>query len=299
MREYARTWTSFYGEAHGYALAPWDVTPTHAQQWVAELTPRLAPATVNKLVTIMCSYYKFAAGQFMTDGERLYSGSNPFDGEHLLRTISKFGRARYPTTDQVLAICDQIDTSSPVGLRDLCLIRGMFVTTRRLNEWLNLRWQDITGDTFVCRLKGGRDNRQILPDGLKGGIVAWLHAAGNYPPRPTDYIFVAPRFRGSDSYDWSRPLNPGNVWRIMRKYGAQAQVPPELCHPHGLRHAGARFRRAHGATAFELQQILGHRSIRTTEIYIDEVLKNPEDRLGNLVDDLFSRAQAQPSRALG
>jgi site-specific recombinase XerD len=85
----------------------------------------------------------------------------------------------------------------------------------------------------------------------------------------------------------------------MRKYGAQAQVPPELCHPHGLRHAGARFRRAHGATAFELQQILGHRSIRTTEIYIDEVLKNPEDRLGNLVDDLFSRAQAQPSRALG
>jgi integrase len=291
-REYARIWNAFFA-SHSYKLAPWEVDSTHAQEWAADLATGHAPATVNKSLAILSSYYRFCGAQY-DHSARLWAGENPFAGEHLRARVPRFGRARYPSTDQVLSLCAAIDTSSPAGLRDLCLIRGMFATTRRLNEWLNLRWGDIAGNTFACVKKGGQPHWQYLPDGLKDLLVAWLHAAGNWPPSPSDYLFVR-----TNPYDWSRPLNPGNVWRIMRKYGAQAGVPLELCHPHGLRHAGARERKRQNATPLEMQTILGHQHFSTTEIYIREVCDSPVDRLADAMDALFERVRTQPSRALG
>lgn len=290
--EYARVWSSFYGTAHGYKLAPWAVTTTDAQEWASDLAGDHAPATVNKSLSILASFYRFAADQY-DDRSRLWLAPNPFSAEHLRAKVSRFGRSRFPTTDQVLAICSVIDTSSPLGLRDLCIVRGMFSTTRRLAEWINLRWSDVTGNEFVCRQKGGHTVRQVLPDGLRADIEAWLQAAGNWPPDPQHYLFV----RLLPRPHWDRPLHPGSVNRMLRHYGQLAGVPPAVCHAHGLRHAGARYRRQHGASAWELQLILGHRNIQTTEIYCREVLDAPVDRLAGTVDALFARTRMLSSRA--
>jgi integrase len=75
----------------------------------------------------------------------------------------------------------------------------------------------------------------------------------------------------------------------MRRYGELAGLPPAVCHPHGLRHAGARLRRRRGrATPFELQPILGHANIQTTMIYVTEELDEPEDPQAACVDEFFS-----------
>lgn len=281
--EYRRVWTSFYETTHGCKLLPWVVDGTAAQEWAAQLSRRLAPASVNKSLSVLSSYYRFCARQF-TDGARLYLGENPFTGENLRARVSRFGRSAFPTTDQVLALCAVIDTTTPRGLRDYVLIRGMFETTRRLNEWLPLQWRDIAGNTFRCRLKGGKENWQELPAELYAEIQAYLAFAHRWPPQPDDHLFPPILSRPM----WDRPLHPGNVNRIIRKYGRLAGVPDPVCHAHGLRHAGARARRELGATNREMQTILGHANIGTTEIYCRELLDQPHDRLGAAVDALFA-----------
>jgi integrase/recombinase XerD len=275
---YAREWKAFFA-AHAWRLAPWSVAPTEVAAWAAGLAGRLAPATVNKSLAILTSYYDYAA-----DTGRLWSGPNPFAGRHLRARVSRFGRARFPTSDQVRALLDAIDTSSPDGLRDQAIIQGMFATTRRVHEWLRLQWRDITGNAFWYQCKGGHLLRQRLPDGLRALIDAYLTAAGHYPPAPDDYVFVS-----LHPVRWDRPLNAGYVNQLLRRYGAAAGLPLDVCHAHGLRHAGARHRRRLGATTWELQQTLGHRSIATTEIYCAAVLDDPEDRLAGALDAFHPR----------
>lgn len=282
---YERGWLRFFRDAHDLRLAPWQVTPTDAQVYVAALAGRLAPATINKLVSVLASFYAYA-GAYAVDhgpaGARLWPHDNPFAARSLRTRVSRFGRSAVPTAAQVTSLLDHIDTSSAEGLRDRAIIYGMFQTTRRLSEWLHLRWGDITGETFVCRIKGNRLHRQKMTADLRHDIEQYLIAADHWPPAPADFLFVALR-----SGAWTRPLCQGQVNRIIRKYGRLAGVPAELCHAHGLRHAGARERRRRGASAWQLQMILGHQSVATTEIYIREVLDEPEDELGSIIDEAF------------
>lgn len=291
--EYARVWQAFNVTSHRAGWQWWDVTTTHAQQWAVELAGRLAPASVNKCLSVLSSLYRFA-GSYQVAGRALWPHANPFADAHLRARVARFGRSQFPSTAQVVALLGVMDTSSATGLRDLALYGGMFATTRRLSEWLNLRWGDITAATFTCRIKGGRIVRQMLPAAQYNAIVACLQAAGNWPPAPTDYLFcsLAP-------VRWDRPLNAGYVAHRLRHYGALAGVPAALCHPHGLRHAGARWRRQHGATAWELQTLLGHANIGTTEIYCREVLDYPTDRLAGDINAFFAdlhAARMQSSR---
>lgn len=284
-REYQRINCAFFADQPG--LQPWEVTPTHADHWVADLARRLAPASVNKAVSAMASFYRFA-NHYHCDGQVLWSLPNPFAAQHLRARVQRYARARYPSVDQVRALLEQMDTSSPLGLRDRALFGGLFTTTRRINEWLPLRWVDITGNAFVVRVKGGRTLRQTAPDGLLAEVVAWLQCAGHYPPAPTEYIFTALGV-------WDRPLNPGYVNARLRHYGRLAGVPARLCHAHGLRHAGARWRYQQGATPYQLQQTLAHRNIATTEIYIRDVLSEPEDPQAPAVDAFLASLRSAPA----
>lgn len=278
---YLTDWHEFFGKRHSYHLAPWDVTPTHVEAWTAELSTRLAPATVNRRLAVLASYYRFA-GKHVIDDHLLWTGPNPFSDDALRFRVSRFGRAHYPTTEQVQRLLGQIDVSTPAGLRNLAIIGGMFMTTRRLTEWLSLRWCDIhageTGHWFEYRCKGGLHRRQVIPPDLYHLLTVYLQAADNWPPRPEGYLFIRLRPLCDE-----RPLNPGYVRSLVQLYGARAGIQKNLCHPHGLRHAGARFRRQQGATIWELRDVLGHASIAITEVYVGQVLAEPEDRQAQLV----------------
>lgn len=282
---YFTDWHEFFGRSHGYALAPWSVTVTHAEEWAAALARRLAPATVNRRLAVLASFYRFA-GKHIIDGRPLWTDYNPFSAEVARFKVSRFGRARYPSAEQVQHLLSQISIDTPVGLRNLTIIGGMFMTTRRLTEWLSLRWCDIheseTGHWFEYRCKGGLHRRQVVPPSLYRLLVTYLKAAQMWPPDPGQYLFVSLSTEHAD-----RPLNPGYVRQLVQRFGARAGIPKELCHPHGLRHAGARFRRQQGATIWELRDVLGHASIAITEVYVGQVLAEPEDRQAEIFGSIL------------
>jgi site-specific recombinase XerD len=292
-------------------LAPWSVTRSHAEQWIGEMVRAgLAPASIRRRISAMASFYDYAAHRYTLIepglGEiALWDRPNPFRQHDLPRITSE---PHYPTAAEFTALLRQINLDTVCGLRNLALIAGLFATTRRVSEWVGLQWgairEDATGRWFSYRLKGGGQDAQALADHIYRAIVIYLQAANRWPLQSEDFIFVAHsdsarRFTNVDGTAGAnpgcteqRPLSPGYVWRLIRRYGAAAGIQDRKLYPHSLRHAGARYRVDLGADPWEMQRLLGHRNIATTNRYTHTTLVRPQDRFVETIGDLLPR-QAQ------
>ena len=283
-------------------LKPWWVGRLHAQRWVRSLRERgLADSTINRKVAACSSFYRWAMDEYQittpTGPRSLWEHPNPFGSRRLRTKVSQYGQASaFPSSEEFRLMFAVIPDDTAAGLRDLALLLGMFITTRRVSEWTGLRWGDVhegdEGVWFTYRYKGGDTRKQNIPARLWQLILAYLRAAGRLPMKDEDYVFVALSDSGqyfrhvSGDYDPARqPISVRYVNDLLKRYGGQVGIKREKLHPHGLRHAGARHRRARGAEVDVLKDILGHASISTTQVYIDQVLDEPVDEMGALVVD--------------
>jgi|GEM_PF-1318285 len=284
-------------------LAPWDwdVSPSHAERWVEMLTARgLAPSTRNRKIASLSSLYHYAATEYVigagTDSRPLWPHPNPF-GSRALRNRNAKSHAQYPSAEQVEDILSAIDLSTVTGLRNLAIIAGLFATTRRVSEWVGLRWGDIhqgsTSHWFEYRYKGGQTRLQVIPPMIWEIIEAYLRLSGRWPLADADYVFVALSDAGErfnhPTPSRGGPLSSGHVNRVLKSYGGRIGIPAALLHCHALRHAGARYRRDHGADVWDLQSILGHSSIAITQQYTERVLSEPHDPLADAIASLLPR----------
>lgn len=300
-RAYEHDVLAFFAAYAPIQLMPWQVTPTHAATWVQDLaTCGLADSTINRMVAALSSLYRYAAIECVyvtADGRReaLWPWPNPFGSRTLRRDVSPYARASYPSSTQVSGLLAAIDLTTVTGLRNMALLSGIFATTRRVAEWLNLRGRDIHEDAagghwFEYRYKGGKIKRQVMPADIWRIIVAYLQADGRPWPIPADeYVFqstssVARRLRPGATYDPAgQPISDSYVNALIRRYGAQAGVPESKLHAHALRHAGARWRKDQGADVWQLKDTLGHASIAITQVYTDTVLDEPEDPFADAI----------------
>jgi len=265
-----------------------DVDGATCHAWVRLLrTVGNGPATINRRVAALRSLYRFAATE--TGRNPLWPWPNPWASRTLIQRVDR--RLRLPTADQITRLLGAIDRDTIIGKRDYAMIGGLFLTARRLSEWSALRWGDVhvTPDGWWIEYvgKGHRNGQQALPPALAAAIEEWLRAAGHWPPQPDDYIFVSCR----PAPRWERHLHPGQVWRRLVLYNERSGVP---CHPHTLRHIGARVRRAAGADVWELQKLLNHSHLNTTEIYTASVLDVPDpDRYAAAVEAFLPPVRAE------
>jgi integrase/recombinase XerD len=298
-------WVSHEGDV---GLKPWQVGGAHVEMWIESLHDRgLAESTINRKLAALSSFYNFAGYKFtiaVPEGAKaLWTQPNPFRIPDRVQ-VEAYNRSVYPALDDVVAILRTIAADTRISavqrLRDLCLIGGLFFTTRRVSEWTTLTWGQIheTGEGvwFAYRYKGGKQKKQAIPKVVWEWVQAYLELDGRLGKlEPGDYIFLATvdtagRFHRVDgrggqvgtSYNRAQqPLSPHRVNDLLKKYGRKVGVADEQLHAHGLRHAGARARLADGAGIHELKDILGHGSIAITQIYTDRVLVTPEDARGD------------------
>ena len=278
-RQYAAGLASFMAHA-GLASDDQltDAAPRQVRAWLNTLRESGAsPATVNSRRAAIAAFYRFAE---TAEGW----SANPAAKIHTAR-VTAYGRSSYPTTDQVRTLLAAIP-ATPAGQRDLAIILGMYATTRRIAEWLPLRWCDIQqAGWFTYTAKGGDVCRQAIPNDLWQVIVAQAEAFNRWPLLRDQHLFVSGR---------GQPLSAGYIRLAIKRYGKIAGLPANVCHPHGLRHAGARARRAAGQSPWELQEVLSHKNIQTTMIYAHRVLDEPVDAVGNSIVSAVLPAPRRP-----
>lgn len=146
----------------------------------------------------------------------------------------------------------------PMALRDQALFTLLYGAGLRISEALSLTISDLDRagkDNLLIKGKGGKERFVPLLPEVRAKLQDWLKA---HPfPHPSGPLFCGVR---------GGPLNPGVAQRAMRQW-RKLQGLPDSATPHALRHAFASHLLQGGADLRAIQELLGHASLSSTQIY--------------------------------
>ena len=156
----------------------------------------------------------------------------------------------------------------PVARRDRALLELLYATGARISEVVGLALDDLDAETGLVRLYGKGSKERIVPYGrfAAAAVAAWLEPGGRdalVPDRwarrgDAEALFL--NRRGSR-------LTRQAAWAVVRQHGERAGIPTGELSPHVLRHSCATHLLDHGADLRVVQELLGHASISTTQVY--------------------------------
>ncbi|KKQ68495.1 MAG: integrase, integrase/recombinase XerC [Candidatus Peregrinibacteria bacterium GW2011_GWF2_38_29] len=169
--------------------------------------------------------------------------------------------------DEIDRIFKEVDTSNISGLRDIAILETLYSTGLRVSELAKLDRKNIDFKTkeFMIRGKGRKPRLVFLSDRSAEKIRTYLEKReDNFEP-----LFINFK-RGSTAEDITlgekRRLTTVSIENIVRKYARKAGIVKQVS-PHTLRHSYATTLLRNGADIRSVQEMLGHASITTTQIY--------------------------------
>lgn len=167
--------------------------------------------------------------------------------------------------DDVALLMDQPDCSTPEGLRDRALLELLYSTGMRLSELIGLNWRDVNTVDETIKVLGKGNKHRIVPYGRKARTALQEYA------RVRPYIVVAPykdQTGGEAVFITKRGnrLAPKTVNTLVKRYIAKVSEISKKS-PHVLRHSFATHLLDRGADLRAVQQLLGHESLSTTQVY--------------------------------
>ena len=242
---------------------PRAVTPTHVADFLAHLRegseghPPLAASSAARTLVAVRGLHRFLAleGELDTD---------PADGLAPPRPPSRLPKAI--TLEEVERLLDAASVGdTPAALRDRALLELLYATGARISEAVGLDVDDLAdldGGDAVVRLRGKGGKERLVPVGSYAAraLSAWLvrarpgmAAAG----RGTPAVFLNQR---------GGRLSRQSAWAVLRASAERAGLEGHLS-PHTLRHSFATHLLDGGADVRVVQELLGHASVTTTQVY--------------------------------
>lgn len=173
---------------------------------------------------------------------------------------------QFLSTEQMERLLDRPNPGKKAGLRDKVILEVLFSTGLRVSELVSLNRDqvDINRREFGVIGKGRRPRVVFLSDHAAIWLERWLKS------REDDWRPVFIRFSGKkpELYEGGEKmrLTTRSVERIVAKYARQAKLPVKIT-PHGIRHTFATDLLSNGAGLRDVQEMLGHKNIATTQIY--------------------------------
>ena len=214
----------------------------------------LAPASVARNVVAIRTFFKFLQLEGIVE-------ENPAD---LIATQKMWQRVPGVLTQrQVEAFLSAPKKTDAFWQRDAAMLEVLYATGCRASEVCTLRVQDLSLEERHLRCEGKGGKQRMVPVGT-GAIKAIklycedlreeLAAKRKHPPAT---LFLSRS---------GRPMDRVQLWRLVKHYAIRAGIDSHIS-PHSLRHSFATHLLAGGADLRQVQEMLGHASIQTTQIY--------------------------------
>lgn len=178
----------------------------------------------------------------------------------------------YLDQDELRRLFRVPDQTKVLGLRDHTVLVLLANTGLRVSELAGLELASLNFETESIRVLGKGRKERIIPmnAATKAALLAWLAVR---PKVQTQALFVGKR---------GEPFGPRGVQLMLKKHGLKANIPRERLTPHKLRHTFATLLHMSEVDIIEIQALLGHANIASTQIYTHT---NP-NRLRSAVDKL-------------
>jgi site-specific recombinase XerD len=241
-------------------LDPATIDVRALRRYAASLTERgRAPATVARKLAALRSFFR----------AQVEVGARSENPAELLGSPKRASRLpRVLKAGEVAVLLDRIPQSTPLELRDRALFELAYASGLRAEELVTLDVESIDFDSETVRVEGKGGRTRIVPAGEYA-----MRALERYLSRARPALDAG----GSSSRERAlllsksgRRLGTSDVRRRLRTWARQAAVhAPALAdaHPHALRHSFATHLLEGGADLRAIQELLGHASISTTQVY--------------------------------
>jgi integrase/recombinase XerD len=181
------------------------------------------------------------------------------DPSALLRSPRKVERLpRYLTVEEVSRLLTAVGSSTPRQVRLRAMLELMYAAGLRVSELTGVRLDSIDLKVGYVRVLGKGSKERVVPIGER----ARLAVGGYLDQRPETPASVKSLFVS----DRKRPMSTVHFWRLIRAAALKAGIRKPVS-PHVLRHSFASHLVQNGADLRSVQDMLGHSSISTTQIY--------------------------------
>lgn len=233
------------------------ITLQHIEQYLEELTDlELAVSTIARNISSIRSFHEFVVVEKLAE-------ANPAELIELPKKAKKLPEVLNP--QEVEAILDQADRTTMAGIRDAAIMETLYASGMRVSELTDLEMDRLFFEIGFIRVVGKGNKERLVPVGeiAQLAIEHYIETARKEflnPKKPTkseNKIFLNQR---------GGPLTRMSIWNIVNKYAQKAGIEKNV-YPHIFRHSFATHLLEGGADLRAVQEMLGHTSIITTEIY--------------------------------
>jgi len=247
--------SEYLTESHqGRCPTPEQITTLDLRGYVAAMhEANYSPGTVSRRLASLRSFFRFGMREGWVKDNPAKPLRNPRKPRNLPHVLS---------TEEVKQLLESPPAHEPMGLRDRAILETLYSAGLRISELVGLNDSDLDlrGEIVRVRGKGRRERLAPLGSHAVRAIRRWLAVRKIHPSLADDPdrpVFVN-RF--------GRRLTTRSVARMLEKYLKQTGLDRRTT-PHSLRHSFATHLLNAGADIRSVQELLGHKSLVTTQIY--------------------------------
>ena len=259
-----------------------DAAPEDAAAYVAALRSMgKAPASVARAVVAVRSVHAFMADEGSAEQDSAAELAGPRVPAGLPKALSE---------DEVARLLGIVAGDEPLDRRDRAVLEVLYGTGMRISELVGLDLADVSLDETLARVVGKGDKERVVPLGRYAisALQSWLAPGGRGA-----VIAARAKSRGASRDPGAVFLNARGgrltrqgAWLILEGHATRAGLADRFS-PHVLRHSCATHMLDHGADIRVVQELLGHASITTTQVYT----KVSTERLRAVYDLAHPRAR--------
>jgi len=213
---------------------------------------KVAKSSITCKLSAVRSFYNYLQKEELLKENPLDKISSPKQDKKL---------PSYLTGDEINRFLAAPDVSTPVGLRDKAILELLYASGLRVSELVHLTRSQIDMDTREIRIigKGSKERLVLMGKPAREAITVYLQEGRHQllGKKKTDAVFIN---------RYGKPLIERRIQKIVKQYARQGGIKKRV-HPHTIRHTFATHLLDGGADLRVVQELLGHASLTTTQIY--------------------------------
>ena len=241
-------------EKNNLSISPTDLNEEIIQQFIYEIAKKVNPTSQARIISGLRSFFDYLIFE-------KYRETNPTD----LIESPKIGR-KLPDTlteEEINLLIASIDLSKPQGERNRAILETMYSCGLRVSELISLKISDIFFDEGFIKVVGKGNKERFVPIHFKAqkyinSYIVSIRSHISIVKEFEDILFLNRRGKG---------LSRQMIFILLKELAVIINLNKKIS-PHTFRHSFATHLLKNGADLRSIQQMLGHESITTTEVYV-------------------------------
>ena len=243
-----------YLEEHEIQISPLKISEEKIQEFIYEVSKSMSARSQSRIISGLRSFFDYLVFEDYRKDNPLELIESPKIGRKLPDTLS---------TEEIDRLIESIDLSHPQGERNRCILETLYSCGLRVSELITLKLSDLYFDEGFIRVVGKGDKQRLVPISPLTVKYIDLYIDQIRVHLPIQKGFEDTLFLNRRGKQLTRAM----IFTIVKQTAVKAGIKKKIS-PHTFRHSFATHLLENGADLRSIQQMLGHESIITTEIYM-------------------------------